>query len=252
MLVAAACDHVTMTTPHWSEANSREFIDHGDVFVPDRRTQMDAICSLIDPGAGAVVELCCGDGTLAAAILDRHPRCAVHGLDGSAAMLERASARLAGAGDRFRPRRFELGERAWRADFRGCAAVVTSLAVHHLLDDAKRHLFADVAAMLAPGGTFVLADLVAPVSPRAKTLAARQWDAAVRRRSRARFGDDRGFEEFARLRWNSYEFDDDPDDIDHFATAADQLTWLGAAGLGPVDIAYAHAGHVILAGHKPT
>lgn len=236
-----------MTTPHWSEANSQEFLDHGDLFVPERETQLDAVCSLIHPGAGDVVELCCGDGTLAAAILERHPGCTLHGLDGSAAMLERASSRLASAGTRFRPRRFELAETGWRADYRGCAGVVSSLAVHHLSDDGKRRLFEDVAAMLAPGGVFVLADVVEPATPASRALAARQWDDAVRRRSFARFGDERGLDEFRRLRWNSYQPGaEDPDDIDHLAGAADHVAWLRAS-FDAVDVVWAHAGHVIFA-----
>jgi tRNA (cmo5U34)-methyltransferase len=246
-----------MTTPHWSESASERFIAQGDLFVPDRERQVDAICSLIRPEVGdrAVVELCCGDGTLAAAVLERHPECTVHGLDGSEVMLAAASARLAGAGGgRFRPQRFELADTSWRARFRDCAAVVSSLAVHHLLDDEKRRLFADVAAMLAPGGVFVLADVVAPATPVAQAWAARRWDEAVRDRSRARFGDDRGLDEFTRLRWNSYypeNADPEDEDIDHLAPTASLLPWIADGGLRPVDIVWADAGHVIFAGWKP-
>lgn len=244
-----------MTAPHWTESNSQAFIDHGDLFVPDREIQVDAICALIEPGVGngQVIELCCGDGTLAGAILERHPAATVHGLDGSEAMLASASARLAGAGPRFLPQRFELADAGWRSAFRGRAAVVSSLAVHHLVDDAKRKLFEDVASMLAPGGVFVLADVVAPTTPTAQALAARQWDDAVRKRSLQRFGDTRGLEEFRRLRWNSFapDAEDDEDDIDHLAPAANQLSWLAAAGLTPVDIVWAHAGHAIFYARRP-
>jgi tRNA (cmo5U34)-methyltransferase len=43
--------------------------------------------------------------------------------------------------------------------------VFSALAVHHLDGPAKADLFARVAAVLAPGGRFVLADVVVPEDP---------------------------------------------------------------------------------------
>jgi tRNA (cmo5U34)-methyltransferase len=43
--------------------------------------------------------------------------------------------------------------------------VFSSLAVHHLDAPAKAALFARVAAALAPGGRFVLADVIVPEDP---------------------------------------------------------------------------------------
>ncbi|MGH7910474.1 MAG: class I SAM-dependent methyltransferase [Candidatus Dormibacteraceae bacterium] len=235
-----------MSTPQWTEADSRTFLAYGDLFVPDREPQIDAICSMIDPraGTGDVVELCCGEGALAQAILERHPRCRVFGLDGSQVMLQRARVRLAGAGTRFRPVSFQLQERAWRG-YRDCAAIVSSLAVHHLRDPEKQELFGDVAAMLAPRGVFVLADLMLPATRAGIALAAWQWDDAVRRRSLERYGDDRGGEAFRQLEWNAFRFPDT--EVDHPATLAEHLAWLTAAGFDPIDIVFAQAGHVVLA-----
>lgn len=236
----------------WTEDESRSFLEYADLFVPDRETQVDAICSLVDPavGSGEVVELCCGDGTLAAALLERHPRCRVLGLDGSPAMLERARTRLAPAGDRFHAEAFDLQATEWRGRFRDCTAVVTSLTVHHLPDPDKQRLFSDVAGLLAPGGVFVLADVMQPATPAALELAARQWDEAVRARSQQRYGDDRGLDAFRKLEWNLWRHPDP--EVDHPGTLSDQLTWLAAAGLHPVDAVWAHAGHAILAGTHPT
>jgi tRNA (cmo5U34)-methyltransferase len=43
--------------------------------------------------------------------------------------------------------------------------VVSALAVHHLDGDAKADLFGRVAEVLAPGGRFVLGDVIVPVEP---------------------------------------------------------------------------------------
>src|ERR671937_534457 len=72
--------------------------------------------------------------------------------------------------------------------------VVSSLAVHHLDAAGKADLFRRIAAVLAPGGSFVLADVVVPERPE---------DAVIHCTP--------GF--------------DLPD------TVADQLEWLEAAGL---------------------
>jgi tRNA (cmo5U34)-methyltransferase len=43
--------------------------------------------------------------------------------------------------------------------------VASALCVHHLAGDVKRDLFARVRAVLAPGGRFVLGDVIVPVDP---------------------------------------------------------------------------------------
>jgi tRNA (cmo5U34)-methyltransferase len=43
--------------------------------------------------------------------------------------------------------------------------IASALAVHHLSPAEKRRLFARVHAALAPGGRFVLADVIVPVNP---------------------------------------------------------------------------------------
>jgi tRNA (cmo5U34)-methyltransferase len=43
--------------------------------------------------------------------------------------------------------------------------VFSALAIHHLAAAAKADLFARVAAVLAPGGRFVMADVIVPEDP---------------------------------------------------------------------------------------
>jgi tRNA (cmo5U34)-methyltransferase len=237
----------------WSEDNSRSFIEYVPFFVPEREDQVDAICSLLPAPVGTqmVVELACGDGSLAEALLARYPESTVWGLDISPTMLAAATERLASYGSRFHADRFELSASDWRDRWRDCWAVVTSLTVHHLDGGGKRRLFADVAGMLAPGGVFVLADLVAPASASARELAASQWDAAVRRRSLEGRGDLSAFEAFERLRWNAFRPGNDDPDFDKPSQVIEQLDWLREAGLQGVDVVWAKAGHAVLCGYRP-
>lgn len=244
----------------WDEADSREFLDGGRFFVPDREEQIAAICSLVpEPPAGGgpahLVELCCGEGLLCAALLRSFPGCRVHALDGSPAMLEasRRAAAEASPGDpagRFDAALFDLADRSWRRFPWPVDAFVSSLAVHHLDGAGKRELFADLAAALAPGGAVVLADLVEPATAEARALAAGAWDEAVRRRALDLAGNLGPYETFRAERWNFYA-DPEPDPADRPSPLYDQLRWLAAAGLVAVDVYWMKAGHAVFGARKP-
>jgi len=244
----------------WDEEDSRGFLDDGRFFVPEREQQIAAICTLMpeiqepteltDAPPAHVVELCCGEGLLSGALLARLPHAVVHGYDGSEAMLAHARAALAGHGDRFEARRFDLQDGEWRRFPWPVHAFVTSLALHHLDGTAKRRLFADLAAALAPGGALVIADLVLPASPEATELAAAVWDLEVRRRSLDLAGDLRPYQRFVATGWNLFE-DPAADPTDTPSPLFDQLRWLAEAGLEAVDVYWMKAGHAIYGGRKP-
>jgi tRNA (cmo5U34)-methyltransferase len=93
-------------------------------------------------------------------VLARHPRATLVGVDASDLMLEGARAALpAGRVD------LRLGRLEDPLPDGPFDVVVSALAIHHLDGPAKADLFARVAALLAPGGRFVLADVVVPEDP---------------------------------------------------------------------------------------
>jgi tRNA (cmo5U34)-methyltransferase len=235
-------------TPGWDEHDSHDFIDLGRFFVPDREEQVAAVLDMVpDPGDGLLVDLCCGEGLLSRALLERFPRARVLAMDLSPAMLEHARAALAIYGERFAARPFDLADRSWRSFPEPVRAFVSSLAIHHLDGAGKRELFLDLAAALAPGGAVVIADLVKPATPAAHQLAARTWDEAVRRRALELAGHLGPYEKFRRERWNLYA-DPEPDPIDQPSPLLDQLRWLEAAGLTGVDVYWLKAGHAVFGG----
>jgi len=233
----------------WDEDDSRAFIDHGRIFVPGREEQIETLLDLIPPSPRHVVELCCGEGALAGAVLDRFPGCTVHAYDRSPAMLEHARAALAGFGDRFEGLLFDLADRSWRSFPWQADAILSSLAIHHLDGEGKRDLFRDMARALAPGGALLVADLVKPATEAGAALAARAWDDEVRRRSLAIAGTLEPYEIFRADRWNYYA-DPEPDPIDQPSTLLDQLRWLEEAGLSGVDVHWMKAGHAVFGGVK--
>jgi len=161
-----------------------------------------------------VLDLGAGIGLLAGYVAAAWPEAQLTLLDGAPAMLDEARRKLGDratyvAGDLSEP----LPPGPWDA-------VVSALAVHHLDDQGKRDLFAELHNALAPGGIFVnaeqvgaptalFADAYAAWHERRATelgLSAEQWSSAV---ERMRF--------------------------DRWVTVERQLDWLRQAGFADAD-----------------
>ena len=237
----------------WSEADSRAFLDAGDVFVPDRDEQVRTLCALLPASRDetfTAVELGAGGGVLARAVLEAFPRCRYLALDGSPAMREHLAAALARHGPRVGVRAFDLAAQDWRDALPSpVRCVLASLVVHHLDATGKRALFADLGQRLGPGGALLLADLVEPPTRAARTLFAQQWDDAARAQSLARTGGLEAYRRFERERWNFYR-DPEPDPLDQPSRLLDQLDWLRESGFTRVDCFWMRAGHAIYGGYR--
>jgi tRNA (cmo5U34)-methyltransferase len=99
-----------------------------------------------------ILELGIGTGETARRVLQRHPSARIVGIDSSEDMLAAADLdaelRVSRLEDPLPDGPFDL--------------VVSCLAIHHLDSMGKRDIFERVAAVLRPGGRFVLADVVVP------------------------------------------------------------------------------------------
>jgi tRNA (cmo5U34)-methyltransferase len=241
---------MTEPTTAWTEAESATHRDLSLYAVPERERQIAIVETLVRAAdiGGDVLDLCCGEGLLTETLLHALPGVTVHAYDGSASMLE-ATRRRAGAADRLRTRVIDLAALDWRRFDPPLRAVVSSLAIHHLDDAGKRLLFADLHAALAPGGVFVLADVIRPATTVGHAIAARMWDEEVRRRALALDGSEAGFEAFQRADWNHFRHDA-LDPIDQPSTVAEHLTWLREAGFRDVDLHWMMAGQALFSGWK--
>lgn len=238
----------------WKEEYSQDFIDYGKYFVLDREVQINCICEVIPPPSESayILDLCCGEGLLTRALLDKFPECHVYGLDGSPKMIAHTEEALAAYGARFKAKQFDLAANDWREFPFPVHAVVSSLAIHHLDGVGKQILFTDIATLLAPGGSFVIADLIEPMDRFGRKLAADAWNEAVRQRSLDLDGNLKGYDYFRELGWNHYaESEPEPDSIDKPSSLFDQLKWLDAAGFTDIDVFWMKAGHAIFGGRKP-
>ena len=125
--------------------------------VPDYDRIQDELARATDGiDARRVLELGTGSGITSRRVLARHPHAHMTGVDSSEHML--AAADLPGADLRLQ----DLGDPLPEGPF---DLVFSALAIHHLDPAAKADLFARVGAVLAPGGRFVMADVVVPEDP---------------------------------------------------------------------------------------
>lgn len=124
------------------------------------RLQDQVAAACIGHGAARILDLGTGTGVTACTVLKVHPRAQLAGIDESSEMLAAARQSLppnavlkvARLQDPLPPGPFDL--------------VVSALAVHHLDALGKADLFRRIAAILLPGGRFVLGDVIIPSDPR--------------------------------------------------------------------------------------
>jgi tRNA (cmo5U34)-methyltransferase len=134
---------------------------HVRAVVPDYdRVQDEVVAATEGVAARAVLELGVGTGETSRRVLERHPGARLVGVDESDEMLAAARAALRDRDVDLRTGRFQDPLPAGPFDL-----AVSAFAVHHLDAAGKADLFARLAAVLAPGARFVLADVVVPDDP---------------------------------------------------------------------------------------
>jgi len=154
----------------------RTFIDEVRGGVPYAGDQIAVLLRVIaadDRPVRRIADLGCGSGVTARAILAQYPGAMAVLIDFSEPMLAAARRELAAlqpapafvVGDLLDP--------GWVAAVRAHApfdVVASSYAIHHLPDARKRALYAEIHALLAPGGRFVNVEHVASTTPRVEAM----------------------------------------------------------------------------------
>jgi SAM-dependent methyltransferase len=165
---------------------------------------------------GTILDLGCGDGRLTALVLEAYPQSVATLVDTSPPMLAAAAERFAGE------ERVSLVVHDFDDElpFDGAFdAVISSLAIHHVSNDRKRSLYAEIAQLLSPGGVFCNLEIVA--SP---TQALHD-------------------------RWRD-EMDARDDESDVLCDMASQLEWIEESGLDNVDCIWKWRSLALLRGER--
>jgi SAM-dependent methyltransferase len=128
--------------------------------IPHRVEGLGVLLELLE-GADLrrVLDLGTGDGNTLALVLSAHPDATGVGADFQPAMLDRAKARFADD-PRVEIVTHDLDD-SLPASLGRFDLIVSSFAIHHVLDDRKRALYAEVFERLEPGGRFANLEHVA-------------------------------------------------------------------------------------------
>jgi len=132
--------------------------------------------------------------------------------------------------------RFVTADLAAAAPSRRYDAVVSALAIHHLPDPGKRHLFSDIFKYLTPGGVFINADQVAGESAAIDQRARQLWIKRARELKASARDLDAALERMK---------------LDLPATVGQHLAWMREAGFVEVACAYRNLIFAVLSGMKP-
>ena len=115
-------------------------------------------------------------------------------------------------------------------------AVVSALAIHHLPDSGKRHLFADIFKYLMPGGIFINADQVAGETTVIEQRSRQMWLDRARELKVGKRELDAALERMK---------------LDLPATVGQQLVWMRESGFTEVACSYRNLIFAVLSGTKP-
>jgi tRNA (cmo5U34)-methyltransferase len=127
--------------------------------VPDYELLQDTVAdAAAEVNAATVLDLGTGTGETLRRVASRHPNARLVGVDESEGMLDVARAILPNAELRVARLQDPL-------PYGPFDLVVSALAVHHLDAREKADLFRRVTERLAPGGRFVLGDVIVPDDP---------------------------------------------------------------------------------------
>jgi tRNA (cmo5U34)-methyltransferase len=234
----------------WTEEDSATYRSIAPVAVPRRHDMIAALVSAVPFDSDRpirILELGSGEGLLAEALLARYGGATLTALDGSESMRRETTQRLAAYGERARVAAFDLAALDWWDRMVGVDLVASSLCLHHLNDAKKQYLYKSAAERIAPGGAFLVADLVDPQHPAARALAADRWDALASAQADA-IGAPGLFARFVGERWNHFRF---PDPAEQPSALLHHLVWLRHAGFAAVDCVWVDAGHAVFGGFKP-
>jgi tRNA threonylcarbamoyl adenosine modification protein (Sua5/YciO/YrdC/YwlC family) len=125
--------------------------------IPEFDAFEDAVVEASGSRARSILELGTGTGETALRLLEHHPDAELVGIDVSEPMLDLARSRLPAGRVSLREGRLQDPLPEGEYDL-----VASALCVHHLDGVEKADLFARIARALAPGGRFVLGDVVLP------------------------------------------------------------------------------------------
>ena len=129
--------------------------------IPLASEQLDIVMRLISKAekpTGTFLDIGCGDGVLAATILERYQGMKGVCLDFSEPMLDAAQEKLKEYSTNLKFILLDYGERNWTQRVEAMTTfdlVVSGFSIHHQPDERKKELYNEIFDLLVPGGLFL-------------------------------------------------------------------------------------------------
>ncbi|MDQ2730151.1 MAG: class I SAM-dependent methyltransferase [Armatimonadota bacterium] len=233
---------VGMAQSSWQQVETaREFVQQRRAAIPYGTDQIAVMLQLVDrfcPNPQFVVDLGCGDGIVARAVLDKYPAARALLLDHSEAMIEQAGSAMGPYKARCEIKPGDLAERL--PGTLQASVILSGYAIHHLPDERKRSLYAEIYEGLVPGGLFVNIEHVASPTSALEELFDQHFiehQAAHSNRPVAEV---------------SWEYHNRPDKADNkLLSLQTQLEWLQDIGFSHVDCFFKWFELAVFGGVKP-
>jgi tRNA (cmo5U34)-methyltransferase len=151
----------------WSSSEHvQDYLQRADS-IAHRKEGESTLLEFIPATVRRILDLGTGDGRLLALVRQQHPATEAVAIDFSPAMLEAARKRF--AAESSAQAAVEVVEHNLDEHLPMLGkfdAVISSFAIHHLVHERKRALYAEVYALLNPGGVFCNLEHVASPTPR--------------------------------------------------------------------------------------
>lgn len=186
------------------------------------------------------LDLGAGTGPAARTVLDVYPRSTAILSDFSPQMIAAGEEEMAAYAGRYRYVEFDMSTSTWPASIPTTLdAVVSSMCMHHMPDDRKAGLFAEIFARLVPGGWYLNYEAVSAADP----VVAAVWERTGDRRDpgAAHQRENRTPEELVRHE----------DHVRYLIPLPQQLEYLAAAGFAGIDVYWKDLGDVVYGGRRP-
>ncbi len=226
-----------------SEQMVQNWVKEATAQERNRAEQRRLMADLLPFGDGeefTFLDLGAGTGAASRAILERHPRATAILADFSAQMMAAGEPQMVPYAGRYRTLEFDMTTGLWPAGIPAqLDAIVTSMCVHHLTDERKQGLFAEIFDHLVPGGWYFNYDPVRAHDPAVEQVWQRVSDredpeAAQRREHRT---------PDQQARWENH--------VRYMIPLEQQLGYLRSAGFAGIDIFWKKLENVIYGGYRP-
>jgi tRNA (cmo5U34)-methyltransferase len=186
------------------------------------------------------LDLGAGTGAASRAILDLHPRSTAILADFSSQMMAAGEPEMQPFAGRYRYVEFDMSTGEWPAAIPAALdAVVTSMSVHHLPDERKQGLFAEIFDHLVPGGWYLNYDPVRAGDPVVEAT----WE-----RVSDYYDPEAASKRLHRTPQQQARYDNH---VRYMIPLSQQLEYLRSAGFRGIDVYWKQLENVIYGGCRP-